>query len=178
MATNTPSRQPSVSLDPHGPVDMPGRVARLATFADRAGTWGITRGLLAVVALEILVSSLPALVLGDELDTSAHSARHLGAFTVAYAVGLLVVVLRPARARTMLPVAAVLAGALAVTAIVDLAEGRVPLTGEAQHLPELLSVVLIWVIAVPPPRGLAVVGSARRRNTVRIGSWRSGSGAA
>lgn len=110
------------------------------------------RVLLAVVAVEILVFSLPALVFGDEQQTSTHAARHLGAFTVAYAVGLLVVVVRPARARTMLPVAAVLAGALLVTAIVDLANTRVPLIDEAQHLPEVLSVVLVWLIAVPSPR--------------------------
>lgn len=119
------------------------------------------RGLLAVVAVQILVFSIPALVLGDEQATSAHSARHLGAFTVAYAVGLLVVVVRPARARTMLPVAAVLAGALLVTAVVDLANGRVPLVDEAQHLPEVLSVLLVWLVAVPSPRRR--VGSPRRR---------------
>jgi hypothetical protein len=52
----------------------------------------------------------------------------------------------------MLPVAAVLAGALVITAVVDLVEGRVPLVGEAQHLPEVASVVLVWLLAVPSPR--------------------------
>ena len=52
----------------------------------------------------------------------------------------------------MLPVAAVLAGALVITAVVDLVDGRIPLVGEAQHLPELLSVVLVWLLAVPVPR--------------------------
>lgn len=132
--------------------DMSRQVAKLAAIADRAATWTIVRGLLGVVAVEILVFSLPALVLGDEQETSAHSARHLGAFTVAYAVGLLVVVVRPARARTMLPVAAVLAGALLVTGVVDLANTRLPLIDEAQHLPQVLSVVLVWLIAVPSPR--------------------------
>ena len=137
---------------PESASELPRQVARIAAIADRAATWSIVRALLAVVAVDILVFSLPALVLGDEQETSAHAARHLGAFTVAYAVGLLVVVVRPARARTMLPVAAVLAGALLVTAVVDLANGRVPLVDEAQHLPEVLSVVLVWLIAVPSPR--------------------------
>ncbi len=137
---------------PESTSELPRQVARIAAIADRAATWCIVRALLAVVAVDILVFSLPALVLGDEQETSAHAARHLGAFTVAYAVGLLVVVVRPARARTMLPVAAVLAGALLVTAVVDLANGRVPLVDEAQHLPEVLSVVLVWLIAVPSPR--------------------------
>ena len=113
------------------------------------------RVLLTVVAVEIIVFSLPALMLGDEQGTSTHAARHLGAFTVAYGVGLLVVAVRPARARTMLPVAAVLAGALVITAIVDLANGRIPLVDEAQHLPEVLSVVLVWLLAVPVPRRTA-----------------------
>ena len=39
-----------------------------------------------------------------------------------------------------------------ITAVVDLANGRIPLTGEAQHLPEVLSVVLVWLLAVPAPR--------------------------
>ena len=79
-------------------------------------------------------------------------SRHLGAFTAAYGVGLLVVAIRPARARTMLPVAAVLAGALLITAVVDMLNGHVPLVGEVQHLPELLSVVLVWLLALPAPR--------------------------
>jgi predicted anti-sigma-YlaC factor YlaD len=127
-------------------------VRKAVAVADRAGRWSIVRALLVVVAVQIVAFSLPALVLGDEQDTSSHAARHLGAFTAAYGVGLLVVAVRPARARAMLPVAAVLAGALVITAIVDLADGRVPLVGEAQHLPEVLSVVLVWLLAVPAPR--------------------------
>lgn len=131
--------------------DLSRQVARLAAIRDRAGTSTIVRGLLAVVAVEILVFSLPELVSGEREDATGHSVRHLGAFTVAYAVGLLVVVVRPARARAMLPVAAVLTGALLVTAIVGLADRRVPLADEALHLPEVISVVLIWLIAVPHP---------------------------
>ncbi len=132
--------------------DVSRRVRKAVAVADRAGRWSIVRALLIVVAVQIVAFSLPALVLGDEQDTSSHAARHLGAFTAAYGVGLLVVAVRPARARAMLPVAAVLAGALVITAIVDLADGRVPLVGEAQHLPEVLSVVLVWLLAVPAPR--------------------------
>jgi predicted anti-sigma-YlaC factor YlaD len=138
--------------------DLSGRVTKLAALADRAGRWSVVRALLVLVAIEILAFSLPALVLGDEEGASAHSARHLGAFTAAYGVGLLVVAVRPARARAMLPVAAVLAGALVITALVDLFDGRIPLVGEAQHLPEVLSVVLIWLLAIPSPRR-----AARRR---------------
>lgn len=61
----------------------------------------------------------------------------------------------PPTPRAMLPVAAVLAGALAITAIIDMANGTVPLLGETIHLPELLSVLLIWLLAVPGPRRAA-----------------------
>jgi predicted anti-sigma-YlaC factor YlaD len=131
--------------------DLSKRIRSAVAASDRAGHWGIVRALLVVVAVEIIAFSLPALILGDEQDTAAHAARHLGAFTAAYGVGLLVVAIRPARARTMLPVTVVLAGALLITAVVDLVNGRVPLVGEAQHLPELLSVVLVWLLAVPAP---------------------------
>jgi predicted anti-sigma-YlaC factor YlaD len=144
-------RRARVGVAPALP-DLSRRVRKAVAVADRTGRWSIARGLLVVVALQIIAFSMPALVLGNEQDTASHAARHLGAFTVAYGVGLLVVAARPARARTMLPVAAVLAGALVITAVVDLVEGRVPLIGEALHLPEVLSVVLVWSLAVPAPR--------------------------
>lgn len=133
--------------------DLAPRVVKLNAVADRAGRWGAVRAGLAVVALQIIGLSLPALVLGDEASTSAHGARHLGAFSVAYGVGLLVVAVRPARARAMLPVAQVLAGALLVGAVVDILDGNVPLVGEVTHLPELVSVVLVWLLSIPARRG-------------------------
>jgi predicted anti-sigma-YlaC factor YlaD len=138
--------------------DLSARVSRLDRIADRASRWGLVRALLAVVAVQVLVLSIPGLVLGDEPSTSEHGARHLGAFSAAYAAGLLLVVWRPARARSLLPVAATLAAALLITAAVDVAEGRVPLVDEVVHLPELVSVLLVWLLAVPPPRP-----AARRR---------------
>jgi predicted anti-sigma-YlaC factor YlaD len=132
--------------------DLSRRVVKRNALADRANAWGAVRILLAVVAVEMVVLSLPALVLGEQADTSMHEARHLGAFGLAYAAALSVVVVRPARARSILPVAAVLAGALVLTAVVDIVQGRAPLVGEALHLPELLSVVLVWLLATPSRR--------------------------
>lgn len=128
--------------------DLSRRIVKLNAIADRA-RWRLVRGLLAVVAVEIVALSLPALVLGQEHATGIHSARHFGAFAVAYGVVLLVVVVRPARARSVLPVALTLALALLITAVVDITEGRVPLWGEARHIPEILSVVLLWLMAAP-----------------------------
>lgn len=145
------TRRLAVGVAPDMP-DLSRRVTKAAAVADRMSRWGVTRGVLAVVAVQILVFSVPNLAVPDETGTTAHDARHLGAFTAAYAVALLVVVARPARARTVLPVACVLAGALAVTAVIDLANGNVPFIGEAQHIPELLSVFLIWALATPTRR--------------------------
>jgi hypothetical protein len=100
----------------------------------------------------VIAFALPALVLGEEQQTPTHAARHLGAFGVSYGVALLVVVVRPARARSILPVALVLAGGQVIAAIVDLASGRIPLVGEARHLPQIISVFLIWLLAVPSTR--------------------------
>ncbi len=138
--------------------DLAPRVVKLNATADRASHWGPIRAALALVALLIVGLSLPALLLGDEAATSAHAARHLGAFSAAYGVGLLVVAVRPAKARAMLPVAQVLAGALLVGAVVDILNGNIPLTGESTHLPELASVALIWLLAIPAPRRKPAAG--------------------
>ncbi len=155
------------------PQDLAGRIVRRAALADRASTSSIVRALLAVVAVEIIVVSVPEL-LGDGQATSTHAARHLGAFAVAYGVGLLVVVARPARARTMLPVAAVLAGALVITAVVDLTQRRIPLVGEAAHLPEVVSVVLVWLLAVPSRRLLDRHGGTARHRLELADSYADG----
>ena len=132
-------------------------ISKLNAAADRAAHWSILRIVLAIVAVQVIVFALPALLLGEENGVETHSARHLGAFGVAYGVALLVVVARPARARSILPVALVLAGAQVLGAIVDLATGRIPLTGEVRHVPQIISVFLIWFLAVPTHR--------RRRRT-------------
>ena len=139
-------RRLSVQTAPEMP-DVSRRVSKLAAMADRASRWSIVRALLVVVAIEVIVLSVPSL-----FDSDNHDARHLGAFSIAYGVSLLVVVVRPARARTVLPVAMVLAGALLITALIDLGRGVVPLTEEATHLPELISVLLVWMLTMPTPR--------------------------
>ena len=132
--------------------DASRRVAKLAAVADRAAAWQLPRVLLAVVAIEVIVLSLGDLLASGPDSEAVHSARHLAAFSIAYAVLLVLVVMRPARARTALPVAGVLALALLITAIADLAAGRVPLVGETLHIPEIISVLLIWLLAVPTRR--------------------------
>jgi predicted anti-sigma-YlaC factor YlaD len=131
--------------------DLSRRVSKLTALADRASRWGVLRAVLLVVAVQVIVLSVPSM-LASGSGGAAHDQRHLGAFTIAYGVSLIVVAVRPARARTVLPVALVLALALAITAVVDLSRGAIPLLGEATHLPEVLSVLLVWLLAVPPTR--------------------------
>ena len=128
--------------------DLAPDVVKAARVADGTRTWSIPRGVLAICALEVAVLSIIDLVSGDV----SHDTRHLGAFTLAYAVMLFVVVARPARARAMLPVALLLGLALAITTVVDFATGRVPLVNEGLHIPELVSVAMIWLLAAPGRR--------------------------
>lgn len=141
--------------------DLSREVVRQTAAADRVASFGIVRGVLAIVAVQIIAFSVPDLLAIDTAAGPAHAARHLGAFSIAYAAGLLMVVVRPARARTMLNVAIVLGAALVLTAIVDVAQGRVPLIGEATHLPELFSVWFLWLLARPKPDPAAAPAPAR-----------------
>lgn len=131
--------------------DLAPAVVKAARVADRRSAWGLARLLLAFCAAAIIGWSVPDL-LGHGHAEGAHAARHLGAFTVAFGVSLIVVVVRPARARSMLPVAMVLGLTLLITATVDLVGGRAPLIGEMTHVPELASVVLLWLLGSPARR--------------------------
>lgn len=129
--------------------DLSGRVVTAARVADRLSVWWVLRLGLVVVAVQIAAFAAPALFFGESGDAGRHTARHLGSFALAYAIGLVVVAWRPAKARGLLPVAAALAGCLLVTAIVDVARGQSPLIAEVAHLPELLGLVLVWLLAAP-----------------------------
>jgi predicted anti-sigma-YlaC factor YlaD len=130
--------------------DLAPAIVKTAQIYDGIRTWSIARGILAICALEVVILSIRDLA-GDD-GSSVHISRHLGAFTMAFGVALIVVVIRPARARTMLPVAMVVAGALAITGFIDLLGGHVPLIHEALHIPELLSAAMIWILARPSGR--------------------------
>lgn len=123
-------------------------MARRVAADDRHSVWQVARWGLALVAAQIIAFAIPDLA-GREPGESLHSARHLGAFTLAYGVALLVVVARPARARTVLPVAAMLSAALLITAVIDMVSGDIPFANELGHLPELASLALLWMVHRP-----------------------------
>lgn len=89
--------------------------------------------------------ALPLLLDGDYAEPG-HVSRHAGAFTVAVAIAFLVPMIEPRRARSLLPMALALLGAVAVTSLLDIAGGRVPATPEAAHLPEVVGVACLWLL--------------------------------
>jgi predicted anti-sigma-YlaC factor YlaD len=150
FAANVHDLRRAAALDVAAPMpDMAGQVVNAARIADRGSVWWVLRLGLGVVAIQVLVLSAPGLFLGHSSGSDAHAARHLGSFAVAYAIGLLVVALRPAKARGMLPLAAALAGCLAITAIIDISDGRTPMVAEFHHIPEIIGLVLVWLLARP-----------------------------
>ncbi len=144
--------------------EMTRRVVKAARLADRNSVWWVLRLGLGVVSVQVIVLSAPALFLGHSAGSDAHSARHLGSFAVAYAIGLLVVALRPAKARGMLPLAAALAGCLAITAIIDISDGHIPAVTEFHHIPEIIGLVLVWLMARPA----RLAGAPARRALPRL----------
>lgn len=147
-------------------IDLPGARRssdRLGRLAERTARWGVARGLVALASAQILVVSIMDLV-----GSGSHEARHLAAFTLAYGLLLASVAHRPARARTALPVSALLGATLVITAVVDLLAGRIPLSGEALHLPEVVSVVAVGVLAGAFDRVIRSRREAAARRRARV----------
>jgi predicted anti-sigma-YlaC factor YlaD len=124
------------------------------TVAARARVDRVLRLALGAVAAVQLLLALPG-VLGV---AGAHPHHEVTAFAVAF----LLAAFRPALARPYTPVGLVLAGCLAVTAVLDLAQGLTTLGHEAGHLltvvPAVMLVALAYRAGAP-----AVAASGRSR---------------
>jgi hypothetical protein len=125
--------------------DLADRVVAAAGRIDRAGVWWVLRALLAAVAVAYVVVDVIGLLLDDGPDS--HVAHHLGVFEIAYAVTLLWVAVRPARARALVPFTVVLAIGMAVFAVIDIVDGHAFPLSELSHLLELAGLVLVWLLA-------------------------------
>ena len=132
------------------------RIAEAARDRDRAWQRDV-RIALTVLGVVLVLLALPALVFGQDPGATVHVARELGSFHLALAAGLLVVAWRPERAGGLLPVVAVLAVCLAVTAVLDVAAGRLPALAEAHHLLHLAGLGLVWLLASPTGRARPAV---------------------
>jgi predicted anti-sigma-YlaC factor YlaD len=128
----------------------------LARIAQERGDAGERRDLpvrlvLAALGVLQLALSLPALVLGEDAGLPVHTARHLGSFGVALAVGFLYVAWRPPRVSGLLPVMTALVACLVGTSVADVVGGTTPAITEAQHLAEIVGVATMWLLAHPNP---------------------------
>jgi predicted anti-sigma-YlaC factor YlaD len=106
---------------------------------------------LALVGLVQIATAIPALVLGDDANLPVHTARHLGSFAVALAIGFLFAAWKPERAGGLLPVAAALVACIVGTSALDVIAGRTAAVGETGHLTEIVGLAITWLLARPSP---------------------------
>lgn len=117
-----------------------------AGSVDRSGVWWLLRALLAAVAVGYLLIAVPEMLFSTDVH-HGHIAHHLGIFSTAYAVTLLFVAVRPARARALVPFTVVMAVGMVVFAVVDVMDGEAFALSEMSHLLELAGLVLVWLLA-------------------------------
>lgn len=116
----------------------------------RLGRGGWLRPALVWCGLVIGVLSIRPLVWADADGASVHIARHLGASSLALAIGLLYAAWRPHRAFGLLPfVGALLATTVLTTVLDTLDRTRSPIS-EAVHLVEMAGLVILWMVAGSP----------------------------
>ena len=116
----------------------------------RLGRGGWLRPALAWCGLVIAGQSIAPLVFGDLDGTPTHVARHVGASTLALAIGLLYVAWRPHRAAGLLPFVGALFGSMFAGAVFDVLSGDRSPVSELAHVAELVGMVLLWMIAGSP----------------------------
>jgi predicted anti-sigma-YlaC factor YlaD len=144
-------------------------LARLAadrTAADRrtAATrarveWVLRLGLGAFASVQLLLA-LPGL-LGI---AGAHPHHEVTAFAVAF----LLAAFRPALARPYAPVGLVLAGCLALSAVLDLAQGYTTLGHEAAHLMTVVPAAMLVTLAYRAHPAVIRPGRGRRPEGVAV----------
>jgi len=125
----------------------------------RLGRGGWLRPALAWVAVVMLVQSVPGLLFGSATGTDPHSARHLGAFGAALAVGFAYAAWKPHRAFGLLPFTAALVATTLISIVADVFSGSRTPIGELIHISEIVGLTLLWMISGAP--GWSRVGGRR-----------------
>jgi predicted anti-sigma-YlaC factor YlaD len=115
------------------------------------------RWLLAVLALVQIGVAIPALILGSDAHLPVHTARHIGSFDVAVAVGFLFAAWRPSRIAGLLPVVAALVACLVASTVLDVAAGNTAALSESQHVVAIAGLAVLWLLRrdLPDPRAIA-----------------------
>jgi predicted anti-sigma-YlaC factor YlaD len=112
--------------------------------AQRALRW-----ILAALALVQIAVAVPALILGADANLPVHTARHLGSFDVAVAVGFLFAAWRPARIPGLLPVVTALVVCLVGSSMLDVIAGNTAALSEAHHVTDFAGLVVVWLLSRP-----------------------------
>jgi predicted anti-sigma-YlaC factor YlaD len=139
-----------VRVAPAPPVpDLTARILSAIGASDEApaqshvDAWRVALACIAIIQIGLAV---PALFLGSDAGLPVHTARHIGSFSIALAVGFLFAAWRPSRVSGLFPVAAALVACLVITSIVDVTSGRAAAGNEVSHVTELLGLALLWVV--------------------------------
>jgi predicted anti-sigma-YlaC factor YlaD len=133
--------------------------AILAAIGDDSAAAGAARSeqvalrwVLAALALVQIGVALPALLLGSDSGVPVHTARHIGSFDVAVAVGFLFAAWRPARISGLLPVVAALVACLLGSSLLDVAAGNTGALGEAHHAIDFAGLAVLWLLSRTLPK--------------------------
>jgi predicted anti-sigma-YlaC factor YlaD len=133
IAPEVPDLTPAIVSEPPVPFRAGRRGRRLLL---------LLRAALAVSAgLQVLVS-LPSVLGGP----GPPEARHLGAWGLAFAVGLLTGALQPWRSRALLPLAIALTAAMALAMLLDSLADATPAMAASAHLPALVGMAVLWAM--------------------------------
>jgi predicted anti-sigma-YlaC factor YlaD len=112
-------------------------------------TQRVLRWVLVAIAVAQIAIALPALLFGADAGLPVHTARHIGSFDVALAVGFLFAAWRPSRIPGLLPVVVALVVCLAGSSLLDVAAGNTAALGEAQHLTDFVGLAVVWLLSRP-----------------------------
>jgi predicted anti-sigma-YlaC factor YlaD len=116
----------------------------------RLGRGGWLRPALIWCGSVIFILSLRPLVWGEADGAPTHIARHVGASSLALAVGLLYAAWRPHRAFGLLPFVGALLATTVLSTLLDTLDGSRSLLPEAVHLVEMAGLVILWMVAGSP----------------------------
>lgn len=130
-------------------------IAAIEAPASRWSRWRLdptaARSALGVLGLLQLLLGVPAVLYGVDGGAPIHVAREIGSFDLALAVGFVFAAWRPAYAPGLLPVAGALAVALIGGTAADILRSDVSALAETGHLPQLLGLALVAVVARSAP---------------------------
>ena len=104
------------------------------------------------IALAQIAVAIPALVFGSDAGLPVHTARHIGSFDVALAVGFLYAAWKPSRIPGLLPVVAALVVCLVGLVAPRRRQRQHRALGEAQHVLDFVGLAVVWLLSRPAPR--------------------------